>query len=117
MTLPPAVIAQVHAAGYVLVKAEDQAIVGNLTIDGARREMRAGPRVVSLSRHEACLALAIARGAFAAKDLYRAIYGRGDRPDTLAILIHRLRAKLKHLGANVAISTLHGVGYRMETTQ
>lgn len=90
---------------------------GDLTLDGARRELLQGNRVIDLTPREWSIIeyLMLHVGTVVSKDkLLQAISGWDDSlgPNAIEVYVSRLRAKLD--GSRVLIRTVRGVGYRLE---
>ena len=89
-------------------------VMGNLVLDTARRQVRAGDTVISLSLREFALlrALAARPGAVLSKaQLENALYSSGGEVEsnTIEVHIHNLRKKL----GDTTIRTLRGAGYAL----
>ena len=92
--------------------------VGSLVLDPVSHGVRHGDRDASLTPTEFRLlaALAARPGAVLRRlDLVRAAWPEGAivHDNTLDQYVARLRRKLRELDADCAISTVHGVGYRL----
>jgi DNA-binding response OmpR family regulator len=89
---------------------------GDVAMDTGSREVNVTGRRVPLSRREAdALELLLRRaGRVVPKDVIdRSIYAAGEdvQPNTVEVLISRLRRRLESAGANVAVHTVRGIGY------
>lgn len=89
---------------------------GDIAMDTGSREVNVAGRRVPLSRREAdALELLLRRaGRVVPKDVIdRGIYAAGEdvQPNTVEVLISRLRRRLESAGANVAVHTVRGIGY------
>ncbi len=89
---------------------------GNLTFDSGAREARISDQPVALTRRETDLLehLLRRRGKVVPKDLLEdSLFGLEDgaSPNTVEVLVHRLRKKLDQASAAVAVHTVRGVGY------
>jgi two-component system response regulator MprA len=107
--------------GELLRRAEAQppAAVGSLRLDPVARALRDGPNEAPLTPTEFRLlsALAAQPGAvITRRDLVRAAWPEGAivYDNTLDQYVARLRRKLRELHTDTAISTVHGVGYRLQ---
>lgn len=90
--------------------------VANLTLDSLTREVRVDDTAVTLAPKEQLLLEHLMRRPDAVVSklfLEDNIYGTsGDSAaNSLEVLIHRLRARLRELGARVLVHTVRGVGY------
>ncbi|MBI4504894.1 MAG: response regulator transcription factor [Chloroflexi bacterium] len=94
--------------------------LGDLALDGERREAVLGQRRVPLSRTEFRLLsyfVRRARRVVSATDLLRHVWERDedDNPELVRVTVHRLRRKLAQLGPSVqTIRVLPGVGFIFE---
>lgn len=94
--------------------------LGDLALDGERREAVLGQRRVPLSRTEFRLLsyfMRRARRVVSATDLLRHVWERDkdDNPELVRVTVHRLRRKLAQLGPSVqTIRVLPGVGFIFE---
>ena len=93
--------------------------VGDLTLNGARRELLRGDRLIELTPREWSIMeyLMVHAGTVVSKEkLLQAISGWDDSlgPNAIEVYVSRLRAKLED--AQVLIRTVRGVGYRLEET-
>lgn len=91
--------------------------VGNLSFDMQTREISVNGVPALLTARELALLEQLMRraGRVVSKVfLEDNIYGTaGDSANSLEVLTHRLRARLRELGADVTIHTVRGVGYMM----
>lgn len=91
--------------------------VGNLSFDTQTREISVNGLPALLTAKELALLEQLMRraGRVVSKVfLEDNIYGTaGDSANSLEVLTHRLRARLRELGADVTIHTVRGVGYMM----
>jgi len=90
--------------------------LGNLAFDTQTRACEVGGVQAVLTPKEQMLLELLMRkpGAVTSKVLLEdSIYGTGREgaSNSLEVLIHRLRARLRELGADVVIHTIRGVGY------
>jgi len=95
----------------------DVTVCGELVVDGRRREVRHGSMPIDLTPREwAIFEFLVAQaGSTVPKDrLLRELSGWEERlaPNAIEVYVSRLRAKLAGTGAR--ISTVRGVGYRLE---
>ncbi len=95
----------------------DVVACGELVIDSRKREVRHGSVPIDLTPREWSILeyLALNAGTAVTKDrLLRAITGFDEQlaPNAIEVYVSRLRAKLA--GTGTRISTLRGVGYRLE---
>ncbi|MCM5570544.1 response regulator transcription factor [Burkholderiaceae bacterium FT117] len=95
----------------------DVVVCGELVVDSRRREVRHGSVPIDLTPREWSILefLVLHAGAAVTKDrLLRAIAGWDERlaPNAIEVYVSRLRGKLAGTGAR--ISTVRGVGYRLE---
>jgi DNA-binding response OmpR family regulator len=90
--------------------------VGETTIDLGRREVRAGERVVDLTGREFELLryLAERRGrALSRQQILDGVWGPGWYGDARTVDVHVAQVR-KKLGGAVAITTVRGLGYRLD---
>lgn len=90
--------------------------VGEATIDVGRREVRAGARVVELTGKEFELLryLAERRGlALSRQQILDGVWGYGWYGDPRTVDVHVAQVR-KKLGGAVAITTVRGLGYRLD---
>ena len=93
--------------------------VGDLLIDPARFEVRAGKRAIQLTRTESQLLRALASRTgrvFARRQLIKLVWGKDVHVQERTVDAHilRLRAKLKRFGkAWPRLDTVWGSGYRL----
>ena len=95
----------------------DVVVCGELVVDSRRREVRHGSVPIDLTPREWSILefLVMHAGAAVTKDrLLRAIAGWDEKlaPNAIEVYVSRLRGKLAGTGAR--ISTVRGVGYRLE---
>ena len=95
----------------------DVVVCGELVIDSRKREVRHGSVPVDLTPREWSILeyLVLNAGTAVTKErLLRAITGFEEHlaPNAIEVYVSRLRSKLAGTGAR--ISTLRGVGYRLE---
>jgi two-component system, OmpR family, response regulator len=93
--------------------------VGGLRLDPVTHDLSVGDRRVSLTPTEfRVFAVLVARpgDVLRRRDLVRAAWPEGAivHDNTLDQYVARLRRKLRDVDADVAIATVHGVGYRLE---
>lgn len=96
----------------------DKLTIGNLSFNTQTREIEVGGRQASLTPKEQMLLEQLMRkpgGVVPKVFLEDNIYGTGPMvsANSLEVLTHRLRARLRDLEAQVAIHTVRGVGYMM----
>jgi DNA-binding response OmpR family regulator len=89
---------------------------GNICLDTILRQVQVGGRVVAISRREiSALELLMRRAGqvVSKRVLEDALYGFSDdvNPNTVEVLISRLRKRLDEIGAECSIHTLRGIGY------
>ena len=100
-----------------LLRRADPVIVhGRLKLDTARMEAVSGDKRATLSRTEfAVLRLLAEGGVVSQKKLIERLWDGGSYIDenTLYVSINRLREKLRSIGAEGAVQTVRGVGYRL----
>jgi DNA-binding response OmpR family regulator len=92
--------------------------IGNLSFNTLTRETEVGGEQASLTPKEQMLLEQLMRkpgGVVPKVFLEDNIYGSGPEvsANSLEVLTHRLRARLRGLGAHVVIHTVRGVGYMM----
>ncbi|HLS55120.1 MAG TPA: response regulator transcription factor, partial [Zeimonas sp.] len=100
--------------------AADVVFCGELVIDSRKREVRFGSTPIDLTPREWSIFEQLVRNAgtpVTKEDLMHAITGLDERlaPNAIEVYVSRLRAKLAGTGAR--ISTLRGIGYRLENPQ
>src|SRR5215470_8769323 len=89
---------------------------GNLCLDTVLRQVAVSGRVVAISRREmGALELLMRRAGqvVSKRALEDTLYGLSDdvNPNTVEVLISRLRKRLDEIGADCSIHTLRGIGY------
>jgi DNA-binding response OmpR family regulator len=89
---------------------------GNMTLDTIIRQVAVSGRVVPISRREVgALELLMRRAGqvVSKRALEDTLYGLSDdvNPNTVEVLISRLRKRLEDIGADRSIHTLRGIGY------
>jgi DNA-binding response OmpR family regulator len=89
---------------------------GNLSLDTALRQVKVNGRVVMVSPRElSALELLLRRAGqvVSKRALEDTLYGLSDEvnPNTVEVLISRLRKRLEEIGAGCSIHTLRGIGY------
>jgi DNA-binding response OmpR family regulator len=87
-----------------------------VALDTVLRQVEVNGRVVPVSRREiGALELLMRRAGqvVSKRALEDALYGLSDdvNPNTVEVLISRLRKRLEEIGANCSIHTLRGIGY------
>jgi DNA-binding response OmpR family regulator len=97
----------------------EAACLGDLRMDGTRRELRHGEQLIELTPREWSIMeyLMLHADTVVSKDkLLQAISGWDDNlgPNAIEVYVSRLRAKLE--GSRAMIRTVRGVGYRLEET-
>lgn len=100
--------------------AADVVFCGELVVDSRKREVRCGSTPIDLTPREWSIFEQLVRHAgtpVTKEDLMHAITGLDERlaPNAIEVYVSRLRAKLAGTGAR--ISTLRGIGYRLENPQ
>lgn len=90
--------------------------LGNLTLDATLRDVRVANHPIKLTRRETGLLEQLLRHKeqVTPRQLIEDnLYGLAETmsPNSVEVLVHRLRKKLLAAGANVGIHTVHGVGY------
>ncbi|HEY0879632.1 MAG TPA: response regulator transcription factor, partial [Zeimonas sp.] len=100
--------------------AADVVFCGELVVDSRKREVRCGSVPVDLTPREWSIFEQLVQHAgtpVTKEDLMQAITGLDERlaPNAIEVYVSRLRAKLSGTGAR--ISTLRGIGYRLENPQ
>ncbi len=95
----------------------DVVFCGELVVDSRKREVRHGATPIDLTPREWSIFEQLVRHAgtpVTKEDLMQAITGFDERlaPNAIEVYVSRLRAKLAGTGAR--ISTLRGIGYRLE---
>jgi two-component system, OmpR family, response regulator len=98
--------------------ADASVVVGEIELDPVAHALRAGGREQALTPTEFRLLAAMAGRAgevVRRRELVRAAWPQGAivHDNTLDQYLARLRRKLRELDVDVAITTLHGVGYRL----
>ncbi len=93
--------------------------MGNIAFDTVDRSVEIAGKSAQFSRRELTLLETFMRrkGRVLSKDtLESALYGFDDppTPNAIEVAMHRLRKKMKDLGASVSVHTLRGIGYLME---
>jgi two-component system response regulator MprA len=114
-------LAEVSARMRALVKRGGTELVSDaagLRLDPAAHEVSTGARTVSLTPTEFRLLAALAArpgDTVSRRELVRAAWPDGAivHDNTLDVYLARLRRKLRELSAQAAITTVHGVGYRL----
>ncbi len=89
---------------------------GNISFDTALRQVEVDGRVVAISPRELGALESLMRCAdqvVSKRVLEDTLYGLNDvvNPNTVEVLISRLRKRLEEIGARCSIHTLRGVGY------
>jgi two-component system response regulator TctD len=100
--------------------AADVLFCGELVVDSRKREVRCGSTPIDLTPREWSIFEQLVQHAgtpVTKEDLMQAITGADERlaPNAIEVYVSRLRAKLAGTGAR--ISTLRGIGYRLENPQ
>jgi len=100
--------------------AGDVVFCGELVVDSRKREVRCGSVPIDLTPREWSIFEQLVQHAgtpVAKEDLMRTITGEDERlaPNAIEVYVSRLRGKLAGTGAR--ISTLRGIGYRLENPQ
>jgi len=96
--------------------------LGNLSYNAQSREARVDGELALLTPKEQILLEQLLRkpgGVVSKIFLEDNIYGAAGETssNSLEVLTHRLRARLRNLGADVVIHTVRGVGYMMTTAE
>ena len=97
---------------------EEQLVLGDLTIDQSRHEVRRGDDVVPLTPLEFDLLVALARApwrVFTREELLEQVWGYRHAADTRLVNVHvqRLRSKIERDAESPSlVITVRGVGYR-----
>lgn len=100
---------------------EEQLVLGDLTIDQSRHEVRRGDDVVPLTPLEFDLLVALARApwrVFTREELLEQVWGYRHAADTRLVNVHvqRLRSKIERDAESPSlVITVRGVGYRAGT--
>ncbi|MCO5102312.1 MAG: response regulator transcription factor [Burkholderiaceae bacterium] len=100
--------------------AGDVVFCGELVVDSRKREVRCGSMPIDLTPREWSIFEQLVQHAgtpVAKEELMRTITGEDERlaPNAIEVYVSRLRGKLAGTGAR--ISTLRGIGYRLENPQ
>ncbi len=93
--------------------------VGNLAFDTATRDVSVAGKALTMPRHELSILEQLMRrqGRVVAKsDLENRLYSFDDdiASNSVEVHMHRLRKRLSGAGADVAITTLRGIGYLLD---
>jgi DNA-binding response OmpR family regulator len=96
--------------------------VGNLAFDTATRDVTVGGKALTMPRHELSILEQLMRrqGRVVAKgDLENRLYSFEDEiaSNSVEVHMHRLRKRLSNAGADVAITTLRGIGYLLDMSE
>lgn len=92
--------------------------LSNLTFDTAGREVRVNGRLISMPRREMEMLEHLLRRSgkvVSKRSLEESLYGFDDdvTPNSVEVLISRLRKRLQQSGAEVSVHTLRGIGYML----
>lgn len=113
-------LARLEAVSRRAAVQHEQVRAGPLLVELRNRRLALGGRTVSLSGREIALAAALARRAddvITRAELLSEVWGPqfDGPPNVVDVYIGYLRSKLRELEANdVAISTVRGLGYRLD---
>ena len=93
--------------------------IGNITLDTAARQLKVGGRTVAIPPRELDALELLMRRAdqVVPKRLFEdSVYGLSDdvTPNTIEVLVSRLRRRLETIEARVSIHTLRGIGYLLK---
>ena len=117
ITIVPMSNQLIGTAGYNV----EQLVLGDLTIDQSRHEVRRGDDVVPLTPLEFDLLVALARApwrVFTREELLEQVWGYRHAADTRLVNVHvqRLRSKIERDAESPSlVITVRGVGYRAGT--
>ncbi len=94
--------------------------VGNVAFDTATRDVTVAGKALTMPRHELSILEQLMRrqGRVVSKsDLETRLYSFDDdiASNSVEVHMHRLRKRLSAAGADVAITTLRGIGYLLDT--
>jgi two-component system response regulator QseB/two-component system response regulator TctD len=100
---------------------EDLLTAGDLTFDSINRDTRVGDVPIDLTEREAALLELLLRRngkVLRKQQVAREIYpDSGEQAgNSVEVLVHRLRTKLKAYPTGIAIRTVRKIGYRLSTT-
>ncbi len=99
---------------------EKPIVIGNLTVDPARRQAYVAGRPLELRRKEFDLLLAFARNkglVLTREQLLDRVWGYDFYGSTRTVDVHVARLRDKLAGSDVVIETVYGVGYRLAVRQ
>ncbi|MBL8835277.1 MAG: winged helix-turn-helix transcriptional regulator, partial [Alphaproteobacteria bacterium] len=94
---------------------------GNVLFDTATRDVTVAGKTLTMPRHELSILEQLMRrqGRVVSKsDIETHLYGFDDdiASNSVEVHMHRLRRRLSGAGADVAITTLRGVGYLLDVS-
>lgn len=92
--------------------------LSNLTFDTAGREVRVDGKVISMPRREMEMLEHLLRRSgkvVSKRSLEESLYGFDDdvTPNSVEVLVSRLRKRLQQCGAQASVHTLRGIGYML----
>lgn len=92
--------------------------LGNLTFDTAGREVRVDGQLIAMPRREMEMLEHLLRRSgkvVSKRSLEEGLYGFDDdvTPNSVEVLVSRLRKRLQQSGAAVTVHTLRGIGYML----
>lgn len=92
--------------------------LGNLAFDTAGREVRVDGKVISMPRREMEMLEHLLRRSgkvVSKRSLEESLYGFDDdvTPNSVEVLVSRLRKRLQQCGARACVHTLRGIGYML----
>ncbi len=104
-----------------IVTPSESSVIGNLSVDTARRSVSAGTEEVKLTAKEYELLEFFARHQnmpFTREQLLDKVWGYDYMGDLRAVddLVKRIRKKLKEAGATATVETVWGYGYKIAVT-
>lgn len=92
--------------------------LGNISFDTASREVRVDGTVIAMPRREMEMLEHLMRRSgkvVSKRSLEESLYGFDDdvTPNSVEVLVSRLRKRLQQSGAQVSVHTLRGIGYML----